>query len=70
METNLPSDTDMLALIKAFCAKHEIKDTTFGRRAVGDPNLIANLRAGRSLTLRTANAVVDFMSAQQADEAA
>lgn len=36
--------------------------TTFGRSAIGDPNLVTNLRSGRSLTLKTANAIVSFMA--------
>jgi len=61
MAEQMITDTDVLREIAAFCAQHEVKETTFGRLAIGDANLIGNLRAGRSLTLRTASRVMQFM---------
>ncbi|MCB4860764.1 hypothetical protein K7W03_14305 [Sphingobium sp. PNB] len=73
MEQKLPTDADMLAKIEAFCAKHSIPPTTFGRLAVGDGNLIPGLRKDRSMTLRTGQRVIDFMATyrptKQADAA-
>lgn len=57
----LASDADLLSRIEAFCSEHKIGVTTFGRSAIGDPNLVAGMRSGRSLTLKTANTVVEFM---------
>lgn len=62
MATQLASDADILNQIEAFCARHGMGVTTFGRSVIGDPNLVGNLRNGRSLTLKTANAIVSFMS--------
>jgi len=62
MEAPLISDAAVLARIEAFCERHAIRPTTFGRAALSDGNLIANLRAGRSLTLKNAERVVRFMA--------
>lgn len=62
MDTTLASDADILARIEKFCGEHEIPTTTFGRMAIGDGNLVPNLRANRSLTLKTARRVMDFMA--------
>jgi hypothetical protein len=61
MDTQLASDADLLKQMEAFCAQHGMGITTFGRNAIGDPNLVAGMRAGRSLTLKTAHTVLDFM---------
>ena len=66
----LASDADLLLQIEAFCAERQIGVTTFGRSAIGDPNLVAGMRAGRSLTLKTANTVVEFMRTYGAAAAA
>jgi len=68
MQTTLASDADVLKQIEAFCAQHEIKPTTFGRMALGDGNLVTNLRADRSLTLKTAARVVEFMATYRPTE--
>lgn len=62
MTTTLASDADILARIEAFCAEHKISPTSFGRMSIGDGNLVPNLKANRSLTLKTANRVVEFMA--------
>jgi hypothetical protein len=62
MVTTLASDADILAQIDRFCSKQGLKPSTFGRLAIGDANLIANLKADRSLTLKTARRIVDFMA--------
>jgi hypothetical protein len=67
MDIGLASDADGLKRIEAFCEQHSMGVTTFGRSAIGDANLVANLRAGRSLTLKTANAVVTFMAEHAPD---
>lgn len=62
MEQPLISDAELLARIESFIHRHKIKPTAFGRASVGDGNLIANLRDGRSLTLKTAQRVLDHMA--------
>ena len=59
----IPTDAEMLAKIEAFCADNSISPTTFGRRAVGDGNLISGLRNNRSMTLRTGQKIIEFMAA-------
>jgi hypothetical protein len=63
MQMTLATDAEMLDKIEAFCAAQSIRPTAFGRMAIRDGNLVANLKAGRSLTLKTARAVIDFMEA-------
>lgn len=70
MEPTLASDADILSKIEAFCETHSMGVTKFGRSAIGDPNLVSNLRSGRSLTLKTANAVLAFMVAHEAPQSA
>lgn len=43
-------------------ASHEVRPTTFGKLAVGDPSLIASLQAGRELRSDTLRRVRMFMS--------
>lgn len=62
MTTTLASDAQVLSEIERFCKAHNMGITTFGRAAIGDPNLVANMRKGRSLTLKTANAVAAYMA--------
>lgn len=62
MDIGLASDADILKQIEAFCTRNHMGVTTFGRNVIGDPNLVGNLRNGRSLTLKTANAIVAFMA--------
>ena len=71
MTTTLASDADVLKRIEQFCRDQNIPITTFGRKAIGDGNLIPNLRAGkRSLTLKTANRVLAFMASYEPESAA
>ncbi|MFN3474055.1 MAG: hypothetical protein ACK4ZW_08425 [Blastomonas sp.] len=72
MKHALISDAEMLERIEAFCELHGMGAAAFGRASIGDPSLITNLRGTRSLTLKTANKIADFMAsyeAQQADAA-
>lgn len=70
MVTTLASDADVLAQIDRFCTAHNLKPTTFGRMAIGDGNLVANLKADRSLTLKTARRVMAFMAEYRPTESA
>jgi len=59
----IPTDADVLTSISRFCDSHSIKPSAFGRLAIGDGNLVGDLRAGkRSVTLKTAARLVDFMA--------
>jgi hypothetical protein len=58
----MKSEADILADIERFRAEHGVPETTFGRRAASDPNLIAGLRAGRELRRSTESKVRSFMA--------
>lgn len=62
MATVLASDADILKRIERFCVERDVKPTAFGRQAIGDANLITNLRANRSLTLKTAARIMTFIA--------
>ena len=47
--------------VDAFLERTGVVPTTFGRHAVGDPNLVRELRDGRSPTLATADVCLAFM---------
>lgn len=66
----LASDATILAEIKRFREAHGIAPTAFGRRAIGDANLIANLEAGRELRRATEARVRTFMRQFQSEQAA
>ena len=48
--------------VDAFLENTGMAPTTFGRRAVGDANLVARVRSGANLTLRTVQRVYDYIS--------
>lgn len=52
---------DLLAMIEAHRAKSGVSETAFGTLAVGDPNFIRNLRAGREPRRKTVQRVLDFI---------
>ncbi len=52
----------LLADVEAYCLKHVIAESTLGRLAVNDGKLLPRLRAGSSITLRTASKLRVFMS--------
>ena len=51
----------LLAEIEAFLAQSGLTPTKFGLAAVNDGHLVANLRKGNSVTLKTADRVRAFM---------
>ena len=59
-----PSEA-LLNEIDGFLSKAGIAPTIFGRDAVGDPNLMRNLKAGRELRSATLTRVKDFMASHQ-----
>lgn len=62
MMTTVATDADILPLIEQFVRQYDVPPTTFGRRAIGDANLIENLRAGRELRRSTEAKVRAFMA--------
>ena len=45
--------------VRVFLGRTGVSPTTFGMKALGDPNLMRQLDGGRSLSLRTADRVLD-----------
>ncbi|HIV78237.1 MAG TPA: hypothetical protein H9899_12020 [Candidatus Sphingomonas excrementigallinarum] len=70
MAETLASDADILTAIETFRQRHGIPVTTFGRRSVGDANLIANLKDGRELRRATLARINQFMSEYSSEQAA
>jgi phosphopantothenoylcysteine decarboxylase/phosphopantothenate--cysteine ligase len=60
----------LLAEIEAFLATGGLTPTKFGLAAVNDGHLVAKLRRGSSVTLKTADRVRAFMAARRAGEEA
>ena len=48
------------ARVDAFLDRTGMPPTTFGMKAVGDPNLIRQIRQGRSISLRMADQIIAF----------
>lgn len=60
------SDTiALLAEIDAYCARHGISEKTFGQRAVRNWKLVPRLRAGASVTLKTAAAIREHLAKER-----
>lgn len=51
-----------LGSIEAFLVKNEMSASAFGRAAIGDPNFVGDLRAGRMPNLRIVRRVDDFIA--------
>ena len=48
--------------VRVFLGRTGLRPTTFGMKALGDPNLMRQIDGGRSLSLRTADRVLAFMA--------
>ncbi len=55
---------DLLTEIEAFLAATGVTPTKLGLAAVNDGHLVANLRKGTSITLKTADRVRSYMASQ------
>jgi hypothetical protein len=62
---NMLSDADLLAKVEAFLKEHDMAPTRFGREIMGEASLVTRLREGRSLSLRNANKLLEFMASYQ-----
>ncbi len=51
----------LLLLIERYLRRTGTTPTGFGRAALGDPNLVRQLRDGRELRLRTAQRIVAYL---------
>lgn len=66
----IPTEAELVAKIEAFCLRHDMAPTRFGRDATGNPNLIKEIRDGRSPSLRTVQRILEFMAKRDAEQAA
>lgn len=57
-----------IAEIDAYLERTKVSASAFGREAIGDPNLVSDLKAGRMPNLRTLARVMDFMNASAGSE--
>ena len=53
--------------VSAFLRRTGMRPTTFGLRALGDPNLMRQIDGGRSPSLRTADRLLAFIAANELD---
>jgi hypothetical protein len=64
------TDAQLLEQIDAFLVSTKMAPTRLGLEALSDGGLVKSLRAGRSLSLRNAEKLVNFMAAYQPAEQA
>lgn len=62
----LIDDEELLAEVERFLADTSMAPTRFGREVMGEASLVARLREGRSLSLKNANKVWDFIEGRRA----
>ena len=55
----------LLQEVEEYCRSAGIAESTFGRQAVNDGKLCNRLRAGKNITLETAQRVHDYIHQQQ-----
>jgi len=53
--------TDLIEDIEAFCRRHAMAESTFGRMAVNDGKFVGRLRSGGSVTTKSISKVRSFM---------
>jgi hypothetical protein len=63
------AENSLLVAIEEFLRTSEMPDTTFGRRAMGDPHFVRDLRRGRRIFNETEAKVRGFMEACEAEKA-
>ena len=66
---DIPDHGQFLADVERFLAEHGIAPTTFGTKVMNNPAFINHLRDGRSVTLKTAKKVYDYIRLTSAQKA-
>lgn len=66
----MTSTQELLTRIENHCGQHKIAESTFGRLAVNDGKLVARLRSGGSINLRTLMRIEEALAAPVSAEAA
>ncbi len=54
----------LLSEVEAYCRNAGVAESTFGRQAVNDGKLCTRLRAGKSVTVETAQRIHDYINLQ------
>ena len=58
----------LLQRIERHLRSRRMSPTRFGREAVGDPNLISQLKDGRELRTSTAQRVIDYLNENECED--
>ncbi len=58
---DVPSHAEVVALVDSFLTRRDMKPSRFGRDALGEPQFVSQLRAGRMPGLVTLTKLRDFM---------
>lgn len=58
----------LLQRIERHMRRRRMSPTRFGREAIGDPNLLTQLRDGRELRAATAQRIVDYLDDQECEQ--
>lgn len=58
----------LLQRIEMHLRQRRMSPTRFGREAVGDPNLIMQLKDGRELRAATEQRIIDYLSDNECEE--
>jgi len=66
----MTSTAELLTRIENHCSQQKIAESTFGRLAVNDGKLVARLRSGGSINLRTLMRIEEALLAPAPAEAA
>lgn len=53
---------ELLEQIEEYLARNSVSPSTFGRLAIGDPRLVADLRSGRHPRRRTEERLRDYLN--------
>ena len=61
IKTKLVAHPELLSQIEAFCAEFGIAESALGKDALGDPNYVSDLRAGRESRMATREAITAAM---------
>lgn len=59
----------LIERIAAFCLRHDMTESRFGRAALNNPAFVSGLREGKSPTLETLNKVASFIEERDAASA-
>lgn len=64
---DLPTRDELVNRMKAFCERHAMKPSRFGRECNGEGQLIDSIEKGRSPSLDLLHRIRDFMAERDAE---